>query len=214
MSSRVRYKRQAQGYGIWNPMFHNTEYLPYTDMGNVHFWSDGWLLPPNVYASDLGPFEFYPVGTWIDFLPGLSDSPAVLGGRGSHKPHLFHKPPTMPLNSITLVTVLCTMLTLCNTSPLFDHSEMHNRVKRLVPGFGMLNPLINSPALLYPDPGNVRFWGGGYRPVLAGAIYGMPISMPPTAGFLQPLLHGQQNYINSQTLASYNPLSGYAGMLY
>ncbi|OUC44320.1 hypothetical protein D917_09230 [Trichinella nativa] len=158
MSSRVRYKRQAQGYGIWNPMFHNTEYLPYMDMGNVHFWSDGWLLPPNVYASDLGPFEFYPVGTWIDFLPGLSDSPAVLGGRG--------------------------------------------------------NPLINSPALLYPDPGNVRFWGGGYRPVLAGAIYGMPISMPPTAGFLQPLLHGQQNYINSQTLASYNPLSGYAGMLY
>ncbi|KRX73918.1 hypothetical protein T06_12751 [Trichinella sp. T6] len=197
MSSRVRYKRQAQGYGIWNPMFHNTEYLPYMDMGNVHFWSDGWLLPPNVYASDLGPFEFYPVGTWIDFLPGLSDSPAVLGGRGV----LFGYP------DLTYAGRQCEL-------GRFDHSKMHNRVKRLVPGFGMLNPLINSPALLYPDPGNVRFWGGGYRPVLAGAIYGMPISMPPTAGFLQPLLHGQQNYINSQTLASYNPLSGYAGMLY
>ncbi|KRZ76980.1 Surfeit locus protein 6, partial [Trichinella papuae] len=181
-----------------NPMFHNTEYLPYPDMGNVHFWGDGWLIPPNVYASDLGPFEFYPVGTWVDFLPGLSDSPAVLGGRG---PRLFHKRATMPTNIITLAALLCTMLTICNTSPLFDHSEMHNRVKRLVPGFGMLNPLINSPAMLYPDPGNVRFWGGGYRPVLAGSIYGMPISMPPTAGFLQPLLHGQQSYINSQALA-------------
>ncbi|KRZ10593.1 Surfeit locus protein 6, partial [Trichinella zimbabwensis] len=202
-SSRVRYKRQLQGFGILNPMFHNTEYLPYPDMGNVHFWGDGWLIPPNVYASDLGPFEFYPVGTWVDFLPGLSDSPAVLGGRGvfPHKPRLFHKRATMPTNIITLAALLCTMLTICNTSPLFDHSEMHNRVKRLVPGFGMLNPLINSPAMLYPDPGNVRFWGGGYRPVLAGSIYGMPISMPPTAGFLQPLLHGQQSYINSQALA-------------
>ncbi|KRZ22290.1 Surfeit locus protein 6, partial [Trichinella pseudospiralis] len=186
-----------------NPMFHNTEYLSYADMGNVHFWSDGWLLPPNVYASDLGPFEFYPVGTWVDFMPGLSDSPAVLGGRGvfPHKPRLFHKRATMPSYIITLVTLLCTMLTICNTSPLFDHSKMHNRVKRLVPGFGILNPLINSPAMLYPDPGNVRFWGGGYRPVLAGSIYGMPISMPPNAGFLQPLLHGQQSYINSQALA-------------
>ncbi|KRY27931.1 Surfeit locus protein 6 [Trichinella spiralis] len=206
MSSRVRYKRQAQGYGIWvrrkktklcknadnlpnlqNPMFHNTEYLPYTDMGNVHFWSDGWLLPPNVYASDLGPFEFYPVGTWIDFLPGLSDSPAVLGGRGSPQATPFSQTPNHAIEQYYT-----------------GDRAVHNAdpLQHLT-----LNPLINSPALLYPDPGNVRFWGGGYRPVLAGSIYGMPISMPPTAGFLQPLLHGQQNYINSQTLASYNPLN-------
>uniref|UniRef100_A0A5S6R3X1 Uncharacterized protein n=1 Tax=Trichuris muris TaxID=70415 RepID=A0A5S6R3X1_TRIMR len=80
------------------------------------------------------------------------------------------------------------------------HGKAMTRVKRVVPGFGMLDRLFMPPTHFYPDPGFVRFWGGGYRPVATGTFYGAPIIVRGTSGYLQAALGGTQNYMISQAL--------------
>ncbi|CDW59720.1 surfeit locus protein 6 protein [Trichuris trichiura] len=100
-----------------------------------------------------------------------------------------------------LVLVICAASFVTSSALLRpDNRHAVARVKRLVPGFGALDPLFMPPLNFYPDPGFVRYWGGGYRPVATGTFYGAPILLRGTSGYLQAALGGPENYMLNQYL--------------
>uniref|UniRef100_A0A5S6R380 Uncharacterized protein n=1 Tax=Trichuris muris TaxID=70415 RepID=A0A5S6R380_TRIMR len=79
----VRVKRTEPGFGWLNPLFMDTNAFPlnYPDIGNVHFWTDGWLLPTNTYAYRQTASDYYLMDNMYSALPGLSDNPNILGNQ-------------------------------------------------------------------------------------------------------------------------------------
>ncbi|KFD48747.1 hypothetical protein M513_10377 [Trichuris suis] len=199
--NNVRAKRITPGFGWLDPLFMDTDAFPltFTDMGNVRFWSDGWSLPTSyTYHYKQTANDYYLMDNAFGSLPGLSDNPNILGNDWRHE--IFFPPERVIIEMLVLVVCLASFVT---SSALLKSDDRNAvaRVKRLVPGFGALDPLFMPPLNFYPDPGFVRYWGGGYRPVATGTFYGAPILLRGTSGYLQAALVGPENYMLNQYLS-------------
>ncbi|KFD67905.1 hypothetical protein M514_19988 [Trichuris suis] len=216
--NNVRAKRITPGFGWLDPLFMDTDAFPltFTDMGNVRFWSDGWSLPTSyTYHYKQTANDYYLMDNAFGSLPGLSDNPNILGNDWRHEiffplelgclkdetiKQLVHLAERVIIEMLVLVVCLASFVT---SSALLKSDDRNAvaRVKRLVPGFGALDPLFMPPLNFYPDPGFVRYWGGGYRPVATGTFYGAPILLRGTSGYLQAALVGPENYMLNQYLS-------------